>query len=247
MGRLQTDQIPPTAETLNNVLCNDVVQTGTMDWTVYYHSDNYRKMLTNPGPLNLDTLGSLPFNEQTGVKGCLPGPIFNILQPEIQNAIKAFFQDTCRAYRDYPAFKGITVTMWTPTMLWFGSMRAGYDDFTIGLFETENNIKIPVEAHDQKRFSKRFKWLEDNCREKWIDWRCRKIAAFICELRDVMRAERDDLRLSLTMWNEPYIQCVCCINTPESQITTRKSNAELYRESGIDTELFAVYEFFCSI
>lgn len=83
--------------------------------------------------------------------------------------------------------------MWAPTILWFGSLKSGYDDYTAGLFERETGIAVPVEPLDPERFRKRSEFLLGEHRETWIRWRCEKIAAFLLKIRDAMIAERPDL------------------------------------------------------
>ncbi len=41
-------------------------------------------------------------------------------------------------------------------------------------FERETGVKIPVEANDPKRFTRRADWLLDNAKKEWTDWRCEK-------------------------------------------------------------------------
>lgn len=241
MKKMNIDQtaIENGEATLNNVLSNNLVQSGTMDWTSVYHSSNYPQMLVSDDPFNTAEPRKLPFGEKSRYKNCPVGPIFNVLQSEVQQHIIDFFADTCNLYKDSSAFKGITVTMWAPTLLWFGSIKSGYDDFTINLFEKENNLQIPVDASDAKRFGKRSEYLLHNHYDLWINWRCRKIAEFIRKIRDVMVQIRPDLILSLTMWNEPFIPAVCDMHTESSQYGNRSSCDKLYMEGGIDLNLFA--------
>lgn len=239
MRRMNIDQkaIEAGAETFNNMLSNNMVQSGTMDWTVVYHSANYPEMLQSDDPFNTAAPRHMAFGEKSRIEGCPIGPMFNVLHPEVQTAVLELFRECCRKYGRFRSFRGITVTMWAPTILWFGSLKAGYDDYSVGLFERETGIEIPVELTDPERFRKRAEFLLGNHLEQWRRWRCEKIAAFLLQLRDVMIAEREDLTLSLTMWNEPFIPAVCEVGTPGCQFGSRASCDQLYLDGGIDLAL----------
>lgn len=241
MRKMNIDQraIEAGAPTFNNMLCNNMVQSGTMDWTVVYHSANYPEMLKSDDPFNTAAPRRMAFGEKSRIDGCPVGPMFNVLHPEVQRAVLEFFRETCRRYRRFRSFRGISVTMWAPTILWFGSLKSGYDDYTAGLFERETGIAVPVEPLDPERFRKRSEFLLGEHRETWIRWRCEKIAAFLLKIRDAMIAERPDLTLSLTMWNEPFVPAVCDVNTPGCQFGSRESCDRLYRNGGIDLALLA--------
>ncbi len=93
-------------------------------------------------------------------------------------------------------------------MLWFGSIHDGYDDFTVGLFEHETGIKIPIRPHAPRRFSQRYEYLMFHCRDAWINWRCDKIHDFIRKLRDSIISVRFDLQMTLTLWDETVMPCI---------------------------------------
>ena len=127
--------------------------------------------------------------------------------------------------------------MWHATILWFGSLHAGYDDYTINLFQQETGIRVPVDEKAADRFSRRYLFLMHTCRSAWVAWRCRKIHQLLCKIRDVIINKRPDLRLTITFWNEMTIPALLGSIGASHQLYARLSNVELYREAGLDIGL----------
>jgi hypothetical protein len=123
--------------------------------------------------------------------------------------------------------------MWYPTILWFGSLHAGYDDYTVSLFEKETGITVSVDIKAPDRFSKRYAFLMHSCRPAWIEWRCRKIHQLFCKIRDVVVGARPDLGVTITYWTE-----IAFGSGATSQLHTRLNTGETCREAGLDVRLF---------
>ena len=244
MKKMNTDlaAIQAGADTINSMLWNDQVQSGTMDWTVKYNALNYPAMIkAGTKFLGGKNDPALAYGEKT--PGDLdvpyhPGPVFNPLHPEVRQAVRAVVRELGSKYGGFKAFKGVSINFWAPTIVWFGSLHSGYDDYTVGLFEKETGIKVPVEPKDPKRFSKRYEFLCFHCRPAWIEWRCQKVHEQICGLRDELVAARPDLRLTLTLWSEPYLPQFLGNGKPLCQLHARPSTVELYREAGFDPALY---------
>lgn len=228
---INLDSIKVGKETYNNMLANDQVQASTADWTVEYNVLNYEKQTTG-------TLKEWAYGEHNGSFG--KGPMFNPLHPTVQKAILTLISEIANRYGKSPAFKGISVNMWHATILWYFSLQSGYDDYSIGLFERETGVKIPVDQKAPDRFSKRYNYLTSNYQEQWISWRCEKIRELIRKMRDVLTSARPDLRLTLTMWTETTIPgWFGTPGKPEHQIFARKSLYQLCREGGLDVKLYS--------
>jgi hypothetical protein len=217
-------------DTYNNMLWNDHVQASAQDWTTEYNVQNYEKKANG-------TLKEWAYGENGGPYG--KGVMFNPLHPTVQNAILGIIQEIVDRYGQSPAFKGISMNMWHATMTWFFSLKSGYDDYTIGLFEKETGIMIPVDPKAPDRFSKRYEFLTKKHSETWINWRCEKIRELHQQMRDIIIKARPDLRLTITMWTETSIPGWFGVpEKPEHQILARKSLYELYREGGFDVNLY---------
>jgi hypothetical protein len=226
------------AETINSMLWCNNVQSGTNDWTLIYNTLNYPKLLEKPDPLASTKDFDWTYGEKTG-QPYHPGPIFNPLHPSVQKSTIGLVREIAERYGKYSTLDGISLNIWGPTIVWFGSLHSGYDDYTSSLFEKETGIRIPVEANDPHRFSKRYEFLTFKCRSEWIDWRCRKIHELIRKLRDMIVAVRPDLRLVLTLWCEPFIPGVYGNGGPEHQIHARIGTLDIFKEGGIDPSLYA--------
>jgi hypothetical protein len=165
--------------------------------------------------------------------------MFNPLHPVVQEAILRFVKEIGDHYAKYPAFKGISFNMFASCMPWFGSIHAGYDDYSIGLFERETGISVPVDPKAADRFSQRYEYLMYVCRPAWVDWRCRKIRALFGEIRRTLASARSDLRVIVTLWDETLVTNV--LGGPARaalQLYARPSMLELFQDAGIDVRLY---------
>ena len=227
---IDLESIKTGKETYNNMLSNNQVQSSTGDWTMEYNVGNFEKQANG-------TLAGWLYGEKSGPFG--KGPMFNPLHPTVQKAILNLFSEIANRYGKSPAFKGISINMWHATILWYFSLKSGYDDYTIRLFEKETGVDIPIGDKDSERFSKRFQFLTETHSEEWINWRCLKIKDLFCQLRDILTAARPDLNLTVTMWTETTIPgWFGTPDKPEQQIFARKSLYELFREGGFDVSLY---------
>lgn len=226
------------AETYNNMLWNDQVQAGTQDWTPVYNARNYPGLLAGGSDCVSFQNVPLAYGEKTG-QPYPPAPMFNPLHPRVQEALVGFVGEVAQRYGGHPSFKGVSINIWHATFVWFGTLRSGYDDYTIRLFESETGIAVPVDAAAPDRFSQRFGFLTRVCRPAWIAWRCRKIRDLVRALRDAVVAAREDLELTLTFWNEMTLPALLGPIGASHQLHARPSNAEVYREGGLDLALLA--------
>lgn len=226
------------APTINNMLWNDQVQAGTQDWTPIYNVRNYPKALE----FHARGAGFKDFPYAFGEKTGQPyhgGPIFNPLHPEVQAAVIGVVSEIATRYAPYPAFKGVSFNMWHSTMVWFASLHAGYDDYTVGLFEKETGVKVPVKGELPDRFSRRYQYLMHTARPLWTAWRSRKLHQFHGRIRDAVVAARPDLRLTFTMWNETTVPQLFGSLSAAHQLHARLNTVALWREGGFDPALYA--------
>ena len=153
---IDLDAIKGGAETYNNMLWNNCVQSSTNDWTPIYNARNYKTLTAdNQNKKPLEPWAQSPSRLAYGEVGNPghTGPMFNPLHPTVQEAIVGFVREIGQRYGKYPAFKGISFNMFASAMPWFGSIHSGYDDYTVGLFQKETGIDVPVDAKAPDRFS----------------------------------------------------------------------------------------------
>lgn len=260
MEKMNTDleAIKAGADTINNMLWNDLVRKGTGDWTVTWNArflariadklePGIARQLFSSQPGERDFPPPFPYGERHTI-GNHPGPIFNPLHPIVQEAVLELVKEIVDRYGQYSAFKGISFNIYASSMLWFGCLHAGYDDYTVRLFETETGITVPVDRSAPDRFSQRYHYLTASCRRAWIAWRCRKIREFFRRMRDEIVARRPDLRMTITLWQEtvvphllaplasPYQPALGAVAAAH-QLHARSNTVQLCREGGIDLEL----------
>jgi hypothetical protein len=228
-------------ETFNNMRSDNQVQTSTNDWTPIYNCLNYRAVTElNKDKKPLEPWIQSPpvwaYGERRNNPGWI-GPMFNPLHPAVQEAILALVKELGEHYGKYPAFKGISFNMFLSAMPWFGTIQFGYDDYSVALFEKETDITVPIDAKAADRFSQRYAFLTEKHRSEWIAWRCKKIRELFGRIHKTLAAARPDLRVTVTLWDETV---VFELGYPMEglQFGARKQLVELYREGGIDVDLY---------
>jgi hypothetical protein len=225
------------AETINNMLWNDQVQSSTQDWTPLYNVRNFPKALE----FYEQGLDWKDFPWAHGERGNPlnhGGPIFNPLHPVVQEAVLGLVGEIATRYARYRAFKGLSFNMWHATLLWYGSLHSGYDDHTVSLFEKETAITVPIDRKAPDRFSRRYDFLIFKCRPAWIAWRCHKVQQLCRRIRDTVVAARPDLRVTFTLWTETMIPQLLGPIGVAQQLHARASTVEMVREAGLDLDLF---------
>ncbi len=235
---IDLESIVKGAPAINNMLWNGQVQAGTQDWTPIYNVRNYPKALEYHARKASFKDFPYAYGEKTG-QPYHGGPIFNPLHPEVQSAVVGVVSEIAARYARYPAFKGVSFNMWHATIVWYASLHAGYDDYTVALFEKETGVRVRVKPDSPERFARRYQFLMHTARPLWVAWRCRKLHEFHCRIRDAVVAARPDLRLTFTMWNETTVPALYGSLAASHQLHARLNTASMWREGGFDPALYA--------
>jgi Concanavalin A-like lectin/glucanases superfamily len=159
-------------------------------------------------------------------------PAFNALHPHVQDRIAALVAEAASRWGDSPAFGGISLHLTQCQLLWPSDLEASYDDWTVAQFEKDTGTRIPVVPNDPERFTKRYEWLMQNAKARWITWRCQRTAAFYARLASILRDRRDDLKLVVSLWDPMNF------NVAKRWLKGERI-VELTREFGIDPALLA--------
>ena len=158
-------------------------------------------------------------------------PLLDPLHPAVQEAFRKVIAAYARKFGKYKSFAGINIV--SPLDISFQSEEYGYGDFTTGLFERECKVSLPVPRNDPQRFSKRCKYLEENCREKWITWRCEKIRDFYKMLADTLNEGAPGRRI--------IARCMLGMENPLAAQLAQGPIAtalrDVYRGRGLDLEM----------
>lgn len=200
MAKMNTDldAIRAGADTINNMRADDKVQSGAGDWTGEYNVRNFEQQKRYREQGKSWRQCPLQYGE-THDGGGPKGPIFNPVHPVVQKALLRSVREIATRYGKHPSYKGLHVFCYGSSTLGFGSLRAGYDDTSIRLFEQETGIRVSVDGKRPDRFSKRYAFLTaKEQRDKWIAWRCAKITDLICRMRDELVSVRPDLVLAIS-------------------------------------------------
>ena len=160
-------------------------------------------------------------------------PDANILHPDTQAAVLREIDAIIAEGKGHPSFRGIDVRLSQHCLLWLGDIHAGYNDYAIDGFTKDTGIAVPVDRHDPLRGKAYARWLLANAKEAWLDWRCRKVAAFHKQIAARLSELRPDLCFSLTLLPPVW-------RSGSAELFSDPSfNARFNREAGIDPTLYA--------
>ena len=121
----------------------------------------------------------------------------NPVHPAVRKRFIELVGEVIRRFGKHSAFKGIDLWLHTPCI--FRSLKHGYGDYTVKLFESETGISVPTGKVSAKRFSERYKFLTGTKREEWLAWRAKKTTELITKIDDMLRKAGKDKRLYLSM------------------------------------------------
>ncbi|HEY3376446.1 MAG TPA: hypothetical protein VGL77_03040, partial [Armatimonadota bacterium] len=123
-------------------------------------------------------------------------PLFNVLSPVCQQWYLNVIGEFADHYKASPAFQGVALRLMSwqnPGLNNFASLEWGYDDYTMGLFSRETGVALPVNPTDPQRYGKRYDWLMGHAKERWITWRCAKVADLYTKMLHRIRQAKPDL------------------------------------------------------
>ena len=159
-------------------------------------------------------------------------PVYNPLDPRVQEAVKRQFAELLERTGDEPALTGVTLNTVRHSIFAFGSLDSGYNDVNLARFQRETGVKIPVDGKDRFRFAKSYQWLMANAKEPWIQWRCRKLHDYYKELAGTLRAKRQELTLGVVIFAAEDAKAAADYLDPTQRAL------QWAREQGIDPALY---------
>ena len=131
-------------------------------------------------------------------------PDVNIAHPMAREIVEKAFGRLVEEGRRHPSFRGIVLHLSRHSLLWFGDICAGYNDYCIRQFATERHVDVPAFS-GAGRGMECAKWIRANCMDEWIDWRCGVVADFYRRLAKRLSDARPDLKLVVNSFLLP--QC----------------------------------------
>lgn len=156
-------------------------------------------------------------------------PLFNPLDASVRAWYLGMIRELLTRYTDAPALAGISLRAmpWSnPGFNNFHSADWGYDAASMQRFMADSNLAQQANALSQAGASsaeivRSAAWLSANERERWLAWRCAKVAELLTEIVHEVRAIRPDLRVYL----------------PVFQWGERADQSTALREAGLDLAL----------
>ncbi len=120
-------------------------------------------------------------------------PYYNILQPEVQEAILVAVRELLERYRDHPSLAGLGIQVSAYGYAQLPGPEWGMDDATAARFEEETGLDLP-DGGDQ-RFAARAELLLGRYRSQWLPWRTQRLESFYTRVYQELAAARPDGKL----------------------------------------------------
>jgi hypothetical protein len=200
--------------------------------------NGYKRLVTDMGPYQSDpnpkpnlmvasdgAVGDGPFR-----------PYFNPIYPANEKWYVGMVGEFVDRYKDSPALQGVDLrVMGWAWESWNGwpSIHWGYDDYTVGLFEKETGIHVPVPVDAPDRFHQRYLWLTTHEKGRWIAWRCEKLTDLYRRLAERVQQARPGLKVCSAV-HGPQLDMGYYPGDAYLQKCDRDGLKECYTECGYD-------------
>ncbi|MBA3685450.1 MAG: hypothetical protein H0W72_09450 [Planctomycetes bacterium] len=131
----------------------------------------------------------------------------NIFAPEVEGGLHRVIGDLCDLYKDTPGILGVHIqegesllpSLWADHATLRGVEGMAVDDITVSQFERDTGLSVPADATGAGRFAQRDAWLNQHARERWLDWRCRRIHGINATMLARLRTANPAWILSIAM------------------------------------------------
>jgi len=127
--------------------------------------------------------------------GRASGPYYNPLDPQVQLAMRRVIGELVERYADHPSFAGVAIQLAPNTYTQLPDAEWAQDDATVGRFARDEAIVIPGLATGDRE--QRASYLRAEGRDRWLDWRARKLAEFYETVQSDLAARVPGARLYL--------------------------------------------------
>lgn len=159
---------------------------------------------------------------------------YNALHPKVQAKYLELVGELADMLADCRSFAGVSSRL-MPSWQAAGfnilpGLKMGYDDWSVAQFEQDTGIKVPGAQDDPKRFQKRFDFLTNQERERWLAWRCQRLFDYHRRLLARIRQAKPEARLFMTYFG------------PDDACSLATDTLGQMREMGIDPRLYASEE-----
>ncbi len=169
-----------------------------------------------------------------GSRGQEPWPIYNPLDPRVQDAVLAAVHEVVERYRQHPSFRGVALEISRTGYLQLPGIDWGCDSATIARFEHDTGVTVDGPLGGDV-YPHRHAVLTGEARTAWVRWRCQQMAKFYQRLADTLQSSGPQARLELA--------CKQLLPDPGAdedvrhEIRVRGRLAELLADRGLDFSL----------
>lgn len=126
---------------------------------------------------------------------------YNISHPAVQKRLTEEFDQVVDECAQFSSFKGVSIDLFNQiNVMWWGSEKAGYNDYSIEMFRKAKNVAVPAFT-GALRGKEYATWLRANAWEVWLDWRCDVVTEFYARLAARLAAKRSDLMLYVAAYS----------------------------------------------
>ncbi len=162
---------------------------------------------------------------------------YNFLTKKVNSELLGLAGEIGKKFGKYKAIKGIT-WMREPEFplapiatLKRTPLDIGYGDYTISLYKKQTNSLLPTSPAFENRFNYRYQWIMHNEKDKWIQWRCKKVYETDKKIQNILSKYRKDWKV----WK--------IVPRPVPELIKQWGDGEInmlnvYRYSGIDPKLY---------
>lgn len=173
--------------------------------------------------------------ELTQVRRAQLAANYNILKPCVQEEVFAIVQELAVRGGQHSSFSAIALQLDSNGFGVLPGLGWGFDDETIAAFTADTGIEIV--AAGERRFAERAAQLLEEHKADWQAWRIQKLTDFYRKLAELVRAQRQDLRLILTtegLFAEPTLE-----QAVRRYVSQPNRLKDLLAEHGVDLEQLA--------
>ena len=153
-------------------------------------------------------------------------PNFNIAHPQVQAELEKIVDTLLEQGVKHSSFKGIALHAPRHSLVTFGGIESGYNDYCIDAFARATGVKVPCDRTDPLRGAAYAAWIREHALAQWLDWRCDVVAAFWGRIARKLKARRPDLKL--------WIHSFGLSNPKHADWSTPEYVRQINREMGID-------------
>ncbi len=156
---------------------------------------NFASTFAESGLTWVAPYGNLLVNQFADQNRTGRAPYYNLLNPDVQNAMLDVVRELVGRTASHPSFGGIAVQLSPEGYAMLPEEYWGVDDDTIARFSRETRIAVPGEGPE--RFTVRAEFLRSQCLEQWLRWRADQVTAFYHRMAEIVAESRPDAKLYL--------------------------------------------------